>query len=998
MKSFIKRAFVIVCCFALLASSTVSAITPSYAPYEGYEYNSYDESVAAPIGYLQSNTISGKDLSFPIDIKSFTDICVDAHNPDYMSTYILDGKAGIVYKCDASLNVKTIFRTFTDKNGKAVSLKGASLIASDFADSFFYVYKGSTVYVISDMSVVVSSFNISNLTSLVSLPVLKSDDSFATNLMALTSDNKSGVTLFDANGKKLGFYKLGTSVNNLNVNFDGSDATLLVSDASKKTLTTYSVVTDFDDDNNSYVTGFESSDEYKVSLNISSASSVASDSLDETYYLTMNNSIACYNNVDEEFKYITSAMLPHTVKKDLKYSKVYVSPNDGCLYAFSKTSAVIDVYNSAGGYVKDIDHLKISLNTPNDILYKNGYVYILDSGNSRVLKLDKDLTSVLDIKASFYSDKKGYLSFYGAQGFTVDAKENIYIADTENERVLLADSKGYVKHIITRPNEQLADTKSPFRATKVLLDRKNLLYIICDTINLGAFQYNLDGEFQSFFGSNTVVQTAQVILNYIRKRFMTKAQIKALEQSTPISITNFDIDDEGFVYTVTSTDQDKKNDDFTGMIRKLNFQGDDIFSLSGNSKGFGDLEWDRQDTVKNTSFIDVDVDDEGYINMIDFARGKIFQYSNDGDLITVFGRSSNQYGTFADPVAIESIDNKILVLDRVNNNIVVFKPTAYALALRKAYLLLDSSDADLALKSWQDVLSYNTNSQYPYYGMGRAYEMKGDYENAMKYFKLANAKAEYSKSFKEYRKQYANDNIGWIALIIIAVIALIVVGVRVMKKKMVAKHGSAYSPLETRGGLPVYVLMHPVDGFEQFRTRGLHSIPIAIGLVVAWFLVKVLEFFCTGFAFNSNRSIDYDLLANLFATVGLYILFIIANWAICTLSNGKGRMKDIICVTAYSLTPMLLTILLKVVLTNVMTLDEMAFISIIGTVGVLWSAIILLLGLYTIHQYSFGGTIGSVFLTVLGMAVIALLVLLFFTLLQQCFSFISSIISEIKLR
>ena len=215
---------------------------------------------------------------------------------------------------------------------------------------------------------------------------------------------------------------------------------------------------------------------------------------------------------------------------------------------------------------------------------------------------------------------------------------------------------------------------------------------------------------------------------------------------------------------------------------------------------------------------------------------------------------------------------------------------------------------------------------------------------------------------------------------------------------MAAKHGEAVSPLETKWGMPIYVLMHPVDGFEQFRTRNIQSIPIAFGLVVCWFLVKVLEFFNKGFAFNNNRAVDYDLFANMISTIGLYVLFVIANWAVCTLLNGKGRMREILCVTGYALTPIIITTLVSIILTNTLTLDESAFVSIVTTFGLLWAAIILLMGLYTIHQYSFAGTVGSVLLTVFGMAVLGLLIVLFFTLLNQCYSFLYSVYSELRLR
>ena len=168
--------------------------------------------------------------------------------------------------------------------------------------------------------------------------------------------------------------------------------------------------------------------------------------------------------------------------------------------------------------------------------------------------------------------------------------------------------------------------------------------------------------------------------------------------------------------------------------------------------------------------------------------------------------------------------------------------------------------------------------------------------------------------------------------------------------------------------------------------------------MIAYFLVKVFEFFATGFAFNNNRPVDYDLFANVISTIGLYVLFVIANWAVCTLLNGKGRMKDIMCVTGYALTPLMLTTFISVAMSNVMCLDEAAFVSIVVFIGTLWSAIVLLMGLYTVHQYSFLGTVGSVILTVLGMAIIGLLVVMFFTLLNQFYSFIISVISELKLR
>ncbi len=993
MKKSIIRLLALVLCVILVGSVSAYAVTPVYAPYDGYEYNTYKESVAAPVGYLPSDNILGQDLKFQIDVEEFTDIAVDDHSFDFMSYFILDGKTGTVFKTDSSLNVKCVYNEIVNSNGKKVSLKGATQIACDYANSYFYVYKNNKIYVIDSQSNLVKTINARNIVALTSY-AYQADimvEAYDTYLCAVSSDAPGTIVVYDYMGKRCGSKKVGKNI----VDIDTSCNTNIVAidTASKNNIIE---IMPFD-----ITTGaLEVASEYPAEVNVRNAKSIILGEFGMGYYYAYGNKISYHDGM----------MLTNTIDKqqETDYAFIAFDQNDRNLYGFSNEGKPhVVVFNNACGYINTIDKLTVSLNEPSDMQYVktndgNEYIYILDSGNSRILKLDKELKTIIDIFANFMHDKKGSFEFYGAKGMAIDADETIYIADTKNERVFKADKNGKVSLVITRPNDQLSDTEAPFQATKVLIDRKNLIYVICETINLGAFVFEQDGSFKSFFASNNVTATVDVVLNFLRKKFLTREQMKAIKKSTPITLTNFDVDDDGFIYTVTKTDSSKVNNSFEEMVRKLNYQGDNIFTLNENSAGFGDYEWDRQLKITNTSFSDVDVDSDGYMNLIDEGRNKIFQYTDEGNLVTVFGGRSTsrqeQLGRFSDPVAIESVDDKIYVLDSMENSITVFAPTDYTIALRNAYASLDSSDAEQALKNWEKVREYNSNSQYPYYGIGRAYEMMNDYENAMKYFKMANAKQEYSKAFKLYRKDMISDNIGIIIAVILVVLVLIFFGVKFFKKKMVAKHGEAYSPLETKKGLPIYVLLHPVDGFEQFRTRNMQSVPIAIGLVIAFFLVSVFEFFATGFVFNENRPLDYDMFATIVSTIGLYVLFIISNWAVCTLANGKGRMREIICVTAYALIPMMLTSFISVGLSHFMALDEAAFVSMITFVGILWSAVILVLGLYTIHQYSFGGTIASILLTVLGMAILGLLIVLFITLLQQCYSFIFSVYSELKLR
>ena len=639
--------------------------------------------------------------------------------------------------------------------------------------------------------------------------------------------------------------------------------------------------------------------------------------------------------------------------------------------------------------------LAIPLNNPSDLYYdNNGHLYVLDSGNSRIIKLDNNF-AVEEMYSDFKTQAGEDIDFTGAQGMTVGNNGLIYVADTENTRVLVIEGTT-VKNIITRPDSTLLNSDTPFQATKVQIDRKGYIYVIAQTVNLGAFVFKPDGTFVNFFGSNPIMQTAEVIANFIRKRFMTKAQIAAMEQQTPITFTNFDVDADGLFYTVT---RDLGTRSSTGMVRCLNYDGADVIDAKSNT-GFGDLEWDRDYWAESkvTKFVDISIDEDGFLNLLDQGRGRVFQYTTDGKLVTECGGYGQQTGLFENPSSLETVDRKIVVADSKTGELTVFKPTEYATQLRKGFMLLNSSDSDGAMEIWQNILKQNTNSQYPYYGIGMVNDAKGDYKSAMKNFKLAGAHTEYSKAFREYRKEFVADWYWAIIIIAVAIITAIFLAVKKVKKLFVAEDGSAFSRAETKYAFPLYTVFHPADGFDQFKTRKLQSYLMAFIFVILWFVIKTIEFFNTGYTFNSNRDIDYNFLVTLITTIGAFILFVAANWSVCTLFSGKGSLKEIVAVTGYSLIPMLVAKLINVFLSNILTLEESAFMSIVLIIGIGWSAIMFIVGLYMVHQYSFIGTIGSILLTVVGMLIIAFLIVLLCTLIQQTTSFIRSIASEMALR
>jgi hypothetical protein len=260
---------------------------------------------------------------------------------------------------------------------------------------------------------------------------------------------------------------------------------------------------------------------------------------------------------------------------------------------------------------------------------------------------------------------------------------------------------------------------------------------------------------------------------------------------------------------------------------------------------------------------------------------------------------------------------------------------------------------------------------------------------------LAGDRISYSNSFEEYRNDLIKQ---WFLPIVIVVAALYILSIvlKILRKKKVkAKDtSSAYSKLESKYTFPLYTLFHPADGFQQLKPRKIGSWRVVGILLVALFTVFTLQFFVTGYIHNLNRAIDYSLPIMVLKTIGIAFLFIISNWAVCTLFNGNGNLKEIACVTAYSLLPLIAAMAINVVASNFLSGSEGALMNIVLVVGILWTFLLLMCGLSAIHEYNMTQTLFSAIATVIGMAVIVFLLIMFFSLMQQTISFVQSIVIE----
>lgn len=81
-----------------------------------------------------------------------------------------------------------------------------------------------------------------------------------------------------------------------------------------------------------------------------------------------------------------------------------------------------------------------------------------------------------------------------------------------------------------------------------------------------------------------------------------------------------------------------------------------------------------------------------------------------------------------------------------------------------------------------------------------------------------------------------------------------------------------------------------------------------------------------------------------------------------------------------------------------MTLEESGIISMLSTLGFVWVGLLLFFGVMITHDYGLGKNILTIIGTIVGMAFIMFMAILFSTLIGKIVGFVSNIVTELSFR
>ncbi|HPT77558.1 MAG TPA: YIP1 family protein [Candidatus Atribacteria bacterium] len=195
-----------------------------------------------------------------------------------------------------------------------------------------------------------------------------------------------------------------------------------------------------------------------------------------------------------------------------------------------------------------------------------------------------------------------------------------------------------------------------------------------------------------------------------------------------------------------------------------------------------------------------------------------------------------------------------------------------------------------------------------------------------------------------------------------------------------------------------YTMLHPYNGFDAVKYERKGSVKTAVLVALLFFLQNVISAAGSGFLFTYGDP-DKISVPNIFIiSIGALVFWIVSNWAVDSLMDAEGKVREIIIVTTYALMPYIIFSLANTIIGNFATNELRPFMNMLSIVGMAWSVFILFVGMYQIHQLTFGGTVGILLLTVFGMAVMIFILVLLYSLYQQVYIFLYTLFSEIMFR
>jgi sugar lactone lactonase YvrE len=612
---------------------------------------------------------------------------------------------------------------------------------------------------------------------------------------------------------------------------------------------------------------------------------------------------------------------------------------------------------------------------PNDMFVTDdGEIYVADTGNARIVvgNLDSEEIKIIG---------EGVLTT--PMGVYVTDEKDVYVADRDGQAIYVFNEDGDLIHTYGKPDSPLYGDSLSFLPIKIVVNDAGIMYVICESNTNGIVEIapTDDGTFLGYFGTNYASTSLQTI---IYRAILTDAQRAKMVSNIPSTPTNLAIDAKGLIYTVTRGDEEQ-------TLKRLNIAGNNLL--------------DGTDYVDYPTAVAAGNHDNVYVAD---QQGFIYEYSNDGELLFVFGGKDDGTQRIGLSTMLASIqidtEDRIYVLDSDKAQIQVYEPTEFTNLLHNALYLYSKGRYTESKEPLSEVLEMNSMFDYANQAMGRAYFQEENYSMALYYAKLAKDYDGYSDAFWEIRNVWLKKNI----MTAIGVIVLLYIIFKLTKfldrkKGILAKpraFGQKIASNKIVNNLLYsrYFMKHPFDGSYGIAREGRASW-IAPSIILAIFTAEyVINKYLCGFLQKTIREGRYEIVSDIGKIILVMFALTVCNYLVCTINDGEGSVKKIYTYFCYSLLPYVTLVPVIFILSHVLTTNEQFLITMLWVLIVGWVLILMVISMKEVNNYTPGETFKVICLTIFTILILSLLIFVIYVLWAQVFEFINAFFGEVVYR
>ncbi|MBE5836644.1 MULTISPECIES: Yip1 family protein [Butyrivibrio] len=196
----------------------------------------------------------------------------------------------------------------------------------------------------------------------------------------------------------------------------------------------------------------------------------------------------------------------------------------------------------------------------------------------------------------------------------------------------------------------------------------------------------------------------------------------------------------------------------------------------------------------------------------------------------------------------------------------------------------------------------------------------------------------------------------------------------------------------------LYCTTHPLDGFWDLTHEKRGTYAAANTILALALLIRILKLRYTSFLFMEVYWEDLNIFMYLASIVFPLTLWVLGNWGLTTLFDGKGRLGQVYMATCYAFTPYVLIQFPLMIFSNFVTVQEAEFYSVVSLLSLVYSALLIIAAMGQIHEYSAGKNLLFVVATLFAMLVMIFILMIFFSMVAQGIAYFISLGKELMFR